>query len=68
MDFIALDRGTTMCRVSLAAAHTRALLVSGGLQVANDSLGTSVVADADRAAKGITKQLSGFFVEQGWTR
>jgi len=26
-----------------------------------------VVADADRAAKGIAKQLAAVFAEQGWT-
>ena len=41
-------------------------LISGGLQVADESLGATVVADADRAAKGIAKQLAGFFAEQGW--
>ena len=45
-----------------------ATLVSGSLQVADESLGTSVVADSDRAAKGIAKQLASFFAEQGWTR
>jgi hypothetical protein len=42
--------------------------VSGGLQAVDESLGTSVVADADRASKGIAKQLASFFAEQGWTR
>lgn len=42
-------------------------LVSGGLQVADESLGTSVVADTDRASKGIAKQLASFFGKQGWT-
>lgn len=41
-------------------------LVSGGLQVADESLGTSVVADTDRASKGIAKQLASFFGSQGW--
>jgi hypothetical protein len=43
-------------------------LVGGGLHVADESLGTSVVADSDRAAKGIAKQLAQLFAEQGWTR
>jgi hypothetical protein len=42
-------------------------LVSGGVQVADESLGTSVVADSDRAASGIAKQLASFFGAQGWT-
>ena len=39
-----------------------------GLLFADEELGTSVVADVDRAAKGIAKQLAAFFAEQGWTR
>ena len=31
------------------------------------SVGANVVADADRAAKGIAKQLAGLFAQQGWT-
>lgn len=34
----------------------------------DESLGTSVVADSDRATKGIAKQLSSFFAKQGWTQ
>jgi hypothetical protein len=30
-------------------------------------MGANVVADADRAAKGIAKQLAGLFAQQGWT-
>ena len=46
-----------------------AFAVAGaGLHVASESLGTSVVVDADRAAGGIAKQLAAFFAEQGWTR
>ena len=44
-----------------------ATVVGGGLHVADESLGTDVVADADRAAKGIAKQLSALFAEEGWT-
>jgi hypothetical protein len=58
----------TMGVGALAGHLVTATLVSGGLQVADEELGTSVVADADRAAKGITKQLAAFFAEQGWTR
>jgi hypothetical protein len=41
---------------------------SAGVHAVSESVGTSVVADADRAAKGIAKQLARFFAEQGWTR
>jgi hypothetical protein len=41
-------------------------LVSGGVQVATQTLSDTVVADADRAAKGIAKQLSSLFTQQGW--
>lgn len=58
----------TMGAGALAGHFVTATLVSGGLQVADEALGASVVADADRAAKGISKQLSSFFAEQGWTR
>jgi hypothetical protein len=37
------------------------------MQVATETMSDSVVADADRAAKGIAKQLSGLFAQQGWT-
>jgi hypothetical protein len=43
-------------------------VASTGLHVASESLGTSVVVDADRAAGGIAKQLAAFFGEQGWTQ
>jgi Domain of unknown function (DUF4410) len=41
-------------------------LVSGGVQVATETMSDTVVADADRAAKGIAKQLSSLFTQQGW--
>jgi Domain of unknown function (DUF4410) len=41
-------------------------LVSGGVQVATQTMSDTVVADADRAAKGIAKQLSSLFTQQGW--
>jgi hypothetical protein len=44
-----------------------ATAVSGGLHVVSESMGANVVADADRAAKGIAKQLSILFARQGWT-
>ena len=42
-------------------------VVGGGLHVADEALGTNVVADADRSAKGIAKQLSALFAKEGWT-
>ena len=41
-------------------------LVSGGVQVATETMSDTVVADADRAAKGIAKQLSSLFTQQHW--
>jgi hypothetical protein len=41
-------------------------VVSGGVHVVSEDLGANVVADADRAAKGIAKQLSALFAQQGW--
>ena len=42
-------------------------VASGGLHVVSESIGADVVADADRAAKGIAKQLATVFAQQGWT-
>ena len=50
-----------------AHAGRASTLISGGVQVVDESLGTSVVADADRAASGIARQLASFFGAQGWT-
>ncbi len=58
----------TMGAGALAGHLVASTLISGGLQAADESLGASVVADADRAAKGIAKQLAVFFGEQGWGR
>jgi hypothetical protein len=41
-------------------------LVSGGVQVATETISDTVVADADGAAQGIAKQLSSLFTQQGW--
>ena len=54
----------TMGAGALAGHFVTATLVSGGLQVADEA----VVADADRASKGIAKQLASFFARQGWTQ
>jgi hypothetical protein len=60
--------GATMGAGALAGHLVASTLVSGSVQVADESLGASVIADSDRAAKGIAKQLAAFFGEQGWTR
>jgi Domain of unknown function (DUF4410) len=44
-----------------------ATVVSGGVHVADEAIGATVVADADRASKGIAKQLSVLFAQEGWT-
>jgi Domain of unknown function (DUF4410) len=40
--------------------------VGAGTHVVSESLGADVVADADRAAKGIARQLAVLFAQQGW--
>jgi Domain of unknown function (DUF4410) len=57
----------TMGAGGLAGHLLVSTLVSGGLHVVSESMGTNVVADADRAAKGIAKQLSVLFAKEGWT-
>jgi hypothetical protein len=41
-------------------------VVSGGLHVVSESVSADVVADSDRAAKGIAKQLAALFAQEGW--
>lgn len=43
-----------------------ATLISGGVGIASEAMSDTVVADADRAASGIAKQLAGYFGQQGW--
>jgi hypothetical protein len=57
----------TMGAGGLAGHLVAATLISGGVHVADEALGTDVVADADRAAAGIAKQLSALFGREGWT-
>jgi Domain of unknown function (DUF4410) len=57
----------TMGAGGLAGHLVAATLISGGVHVADEALGTDVVADADRAAAGIAKQLSALFAREGWT-
>lgn len=58
----------TMGAGALAGHLVASTLISGGVQVADELLGASVVADFGRAAAGIAKQLASFFGAQGWTR
>jgi hypothetical protein len=58
----------TMGAGALAGHLLVSTAVGAGVHAVSESVGTSVVADADRAAKGIAKQLARFFAEQGWTR
>jgi len=58
----------TMGAGALAGHLLVSTAVSGGLQVVDEKYGATTVADADRAAKGLAKQLSKLFAEQGWTR
>ena len=56
----------TMGAGALAGHLLVSAVVSGGVQVATETMSDTVVADADRAAKGIAKQLSSLFTQQGW--
>jgi hypothetical protein len=58
----------TMGAGALAGHFLVSTAVGAGVHAVSESVGTSVVADSDRAAKGIAKQLARFFAEQGWTR
>jgi hypothetical protein len=58
----------TMGAGALAGHFLVSTAVGAGVHAVSESVGTSVVADADRAAQGIAKQLARFFAEQGWTR
>jgi hypothetical protein len=57
----------TMGAGALARHLLVSAVVSGGVQVATETMSDTVVADADRAAKGIAKQLSALFAQEGWT-
>ena len=57
----------TMGAGGLAGHLLVATAVSGGIHVADEAIGANVVADADRAAKGIAKQLAALFAQEGWT-
>jgi Domain of unknown function (DUF4410) len=56
-----------MAGVGVAAASvTTAVATSAGLSVGAEAISDSVVADADRAARGIAKQLAVLFAQEGW--
>jgi hypothetical protein len=57
----------TMGAGALAGHLLVSAAVSTGVQVVSEKVADTVVADADRAAKGIAKQLSALFAQQGWT-
>jgi hypothetical protein len=57
----------TMGAGGLAGHLAVSAVVSSGMHVASEGLSANVVADADRAAKGIAKQLSALFAREGWT-
>jgi hypothetical protein len=56
----------TMGAGALAGHLLVSAAVSGGLHVVSETMGANVVADADRSAKGIAKQLGVVFAQQGW--
>ena len=56
-----------MAGVGVAAASvTTAVATSAGVSVGAEAISDSVVADADRAARGIAKQLAALFAQEGW--
>jgi hypothetical protein len=57
----------TMGVGGLAGHLVVATVVGGGVHVASEAGAANVVADADRASKGIAKQLSSMFAREGWT-
>ena len=58
----------TMGAGAVAGHLLMATAVTAGLSVVSETMGATVVADSDRAASGIAKQLSRLFGQQGWTR
>jgi Domain of unknown function (DUF4410) len=56
----------TMGVGGLAGHLVMATVVSGGVHVASEARGADVVADADRAAMGIAKQLAALFAQESW--
>jgi hypothetical protein len=51
---------------AVAGSVVVAAAVSTTVAVGSEEFGANVVADSDRAAKGIAKHLAVFFAEQGW--
>lgn len=57
----------TMGAGALAGHLLVSTVASGALHVVTEATSDTVVADADRAARGLGKQLATFFAQQGWT-
>jgi hypothetical protein len=57
----------TMGAGGLAGHLLVATIASSGLHLVSEKESANIVADADRAAKGIAKQLAALFRQQGWT-
>jgi hypothetical protein len=57
----------TMGAGALAGHLLVSAVASGAMHVVTETTSDTVVADADRAAKGIAKRLATFFASQGWT-
>jgi hypothetical protein len=53
--------------VAAAPMGLAAVAVNVGLGVVSEAASADVVADADRAAAGLSKQLAHYFGQQGWT-
>jgi len=58
----------TMGAGALAGHLLVATAAGAGLHVMSETMGADVVADADRAAKGVAKQLAALYAEEGWKR
>jgi hypothetical protein len=56
----------TMGAGAVAGHLVVSAVASGGLHAVSERTGANVVADADRAAKGIVKQLAVFFARERW--
>jgi hypothetical protein len=54
--------------VAAAPMGLTAVAVNATLGVVSEAASADVVADADRAASGLSKQLASYFGQQGWIR
>ena len=64
-----MPRAVLLAGLALVAACTSAQSQIQAAGAADEAIGANVVADSDRAAAGIAKQLSlsALFARQGWT-